>query len=72
MNRFIALATALFLGLAGCSAATSPAWEARAGAVAYQTQDVDQGMVPPSWYDNDPAMSHWYTPPYFTNENPGG
>ncbi len=72
MKSFIALAVALFLGLAGCSAATPPAWQTKAGSIAYQTQDADQGMVPPSWYDNDPAMSYWYTPSNFTNENPGG
>lgn len=21
--------------------------------------------VPPEWYDNDPVMEYWYTPPYF-------
>ncbi len=21
--------------------------------------------VPPAWYDYDPALEHWYTPPYF-------
>jgi len=73
MKGFIALAAALFLGLAGCSAATAPAWQTKAGSIAYQTQDSgqSQSLVPPSWYDNDPAMSQWYTPPYFTNENPG-
>jgi hypothetical protein len=49
---------------------TSPAWQTKAGSVAYQTQDSGQSMVPPGWYDNDPAMSQWYTPPYFSNENP--
>ena len=72
MKSSIALVVALFLGLAGCSAATSPAWQTKAGSVAYQTEDSSQSLVPPSWYDNDPAMSQWYTPPYFTNENPGG
>jgi len=71
MKSFIVLAAALFLGLAGCSAATSPARQTKAGSIAYQTQGADQGMVPPSWYDNDPAMSHWYTPSYFSNENLG-
>ena len=72
MKGSLALVVALFLGLAGCSAATAPQWQNKAGSVAYQTQDSGQSMVPPSWYDNDPAMSQWYTPPYFTNENPGG
>jgi hypothetical protein len=71
MRTFLVLALGLFLGLAGCSATTSPAWQTKAGSIAYQTQDSGQGLVPPSWYDNDPAMSQWYTPPYFTNENPG-
>ena len=71
MKSFIVLVAALFLGLAGCSAATAPAWQTKAGSIAYQTQESDQGMVPPSWYDNAPAMSYWFTPPYFTNENPG-
>ena len=71
MKSSIALVLALFLGLAGCSTASSPAWQTKAGSVAYQTQDSGQRMVPPSWYDNDPAMSQWYTPPYFSNENPG-
>jgi hypothetical protein len=68
----LALALALLVGLAGCSTATSPAWQAKAGSVAYQTPDSGQSLVPPGWYGNDPAMSPWYTPPYFTNENPGG
>ncbi len=71
MKSFIVLAAALLLGLAGCSAATAPAWQTKAGSIAYQTQNADQGLVPSSWYDNDPAMSYWFTPPYFTNENPG-
>ena len=70
MKAFLSLAVALFLGLAGCSAATSPAWQTKAGSVAYQTEDSGYRMVPPSWYGNDPAMSHWFTPPYFSNENP--
>jgi len=37
---------ALLLGLAGCSAATSPAWQTKAGAVAYQMQDSGQPQVP--------------------------
>lgn len=72
MKGSIALALALFLGLAGCSAASSPAWQNKAGSIAYQTEDPGPSLVPPSWYGNDPAMSYWYTPPYFTNENPGG
>ncbi|MBM4275416.1 MAG: hypothetical protein FJ134_13290 [Deltaproteobacteria bacterium] len=27
--------------------------------------------IPPSWYDYDPAMRHWYTPPYFDPWRPG-
>jgi hypothetical protein len=71
MKGFVALSVALFLGLAGCSAATSPAWQTKAGSVAYQTEDPNPSLVPPSWYDNDPAMKHWYTPPYFNNEIQG-
>ncbi len=26
--------------------------------------------VPPEWYDNNPAMEYWYTPPYFDPWNP--
>jgi hypothetical protein len=72
MKGSIVLVVALFLGLAGCSAATSPAWQSKAGSIAYQTPGSGQSLVPQSWYGNDPAMSQWYTPPYFTNENPGG
>ncbi len=53
MRSSMALVMALFLGLAGCSAATSPAWQTRAGSIAHQTKDSNQGMVPPSWYDNN-------------------
>ena len=28
--------------------------------------------VPREWYDNDPAMEHWYTPPYFDPRRPDG
>jgi len=59
MKSFIVLAASLFLGLAGCSAAASPAWQTKAGSVVCQTEDSSQSLVPPSWYGNDPAMSHW-------------
>ncbi len=28
--------------------------------------------VPPEWYDSNPAMAHWYTPPYFDIWRGGG
>jgi|YelNatPaOPRAMG01_1025707.scaffolds.fasta_scaffold02419_15 PBP1b-binding outer membrane lipoprotein LpoB len=51
MKSSIALIAALVLGLAGCSAATSPAWQNKAGAVAYQSQDTSQPKASPTWDD---------------------
>ncbi len=51
MKSSIALMVALFLGLAGCSAATSPAWQAKADAVSYQGQDSGQSQAPSTWDD---------------------
>jgi len=42
----IALVMALFLGLAGCSAATSSGWQTKASAIAYQAQDSGQSQAP--------------------------
>jgi hypothetical protein len=30
-----------------------------------QTQPYTGMGVPPSFYNNDPALEHWFTPPYF-------
>jgi hypothetical protein len=51
MKSSIALVVSLFLGLAGCSAATSPAVQTKAGSVAYQTQASDQSKVSSSLDD---------------------
>ena len=71
MKRSLALVVALFMGLAGCSAATAPNWQNRAGSVAYQyPQDTQQS----DWLkglQEDPAVGDWYTAPYINPENPG-
>jgi len=70
MKSFIALTAALFLGLAGCSAASAPNRQTRTGAVAYQRQQEAQA----DWLKalkEDPGLGHWYTAPYLNPENPG-
>jgi hypothetical protein len=52
MKSSIALMVALVLGLAGCSAATSPAWQTKAGAVSYQGQDSGQSQATQTWDDS--------------------
>jgi hypothetical protein len=55
-KALLCLAVGFFLAIAGC--APPP----------YQPRPVEEytGMgVPPSYYDNDPAMAHWFTAPYF-------
>jgi hypothetical protein len=71
MRRSLALVVALFMGLAGCSAATAPNWQTRAGAVAYQHQQDNQQNDWMKTLQEDPAVGHWYTAPYINPENPG-
>jgi|GEM_PF-1919280 hypothetical protein len=52
MKNSIALMVALLLGLAGCSAATLPAWQTEAGAVAHQAQAAGQSQAPQTWDDS--------------------
>ncbi|MCK9378316.1 MAG: hypothetical protein M0P73_19535 [Syntrophobacterales bacterium] len=71
MKSSIALVVALFLGLAGCSAATAPQWQNKADSVAYQHQQ-DAGQTNDlKALEEDPALGHWYTAPYINPENPG-
>jgi len=71
MKSSVALVLALFMGLAGCSAATTPNWQTRTGAVAYQHQQDTQQSDWLKSLQEDPAVGHWYTAPYFNPENPG-
>ena len=71
MKRSLALVVALFMGLAGCSAATAPNWQTRAGSIAYQHP---QNTQPGDWLkglQEDKAVGHWYTAPYINPGNPG-
>jgi hypothetical protein len=71
MKVCMALIMALFLGLAGCAAATAPQWQNKAGSVAYQHQQDTQES---NWFktlQEDPAIGHWYTAPYINPEDPG-
>ena len=68
MKGPIVLAVALFLGLAGCSAATAPNWQARSESAATPHQ---QSAGQTGWLKalgEDPALGHWYTLPYFNLE----
>ena len=59
MTRLIALALVTLLALAaGCATSGPPQGE-------YYPSISD---VPPSFYDYDPMMSHWYTYPYWDPE----
>ena len=71
MKSSVALVLALFVGLAGCSAATTPNWQTRAGAVAYQHQQDTQQGDRLKGLQEDPAVGHWYIAPYINPENPG-
>ena len=61
MKSSIALVVALFLGLAGCSAAAAPQWQNKAGSVAYQHQQDTGQTSGLKALEEDPALGHWYT-----------
>jgi len=54
----------LCLLLSGCASAGETYYQPSP----YDTRDPAFNRVPPSWYDNDPAMRHWYTFPYIVPE----
>ncbi len=65
MRTYICLICLLLSIVAGCASGY------------YATYSTDQYYpgeeqygIPPSWYDNDPSMRQWYTPPYFDPHRP--
>ncbi len=61
MKMILALILGFSLLVAGCETGI-------AGAQAYPPEyyyGPGYSTVPPSWYDYDPTMQKWYTPPYF-------
>ncbi len=61
--RFWAFLGLLFI-VCGCAASTYAVYQPSP----YDTKDPAFNRVPPSWYDYDPAMRHWYTFPYYVPE----
>lgn len=55
----------LLLLLSGCAPATYQPYQP-----GYEPGDSYPGRVPGWWYDNDPSMRYWFTPPYFNPEAP--
>lgn len=62
MKRYLfILGLMAVLGLAGCATTSSPA-----GKVAEEEWPTGIGTIPPSWYDYNPALKHWFDP-WYTN-----
>lgn len=61
------LQKALFWGLWGLLAAFSGCASTYPGYYTQPYYGAQPGVttVPPSWYNYDPNMEKWYTPPYF-------
>lgn len=49
----------LLLALGGCAASPQPVQP-----VLDEEWPSGFGTIPPSWYDYDPALKHWYDPWY--------
>ena len=58
------LAWGALLAAIGCAAG----YYAEPGPAPYPGSYISD--VPPSFYGNDPALSHWYTAPYWDPERP--
>lgn len=57
MKTRILLFGVLVLLLAGCASPPSQKYEP-------EPYPTGPGTIPPSWYDYDPAMRHWFDPWY--------
>jgi len=57
------LILAFVVFLAGCAQVTLPK---------YLEKPKGPGTVPPSWYDNDPALRDWFEPWYVNPYSDGG
>ena len=61
MQRFIYLGLTVLMLAAACAPAGQPRQPAE-----YYPHISD---VPPSFYDNDPQLRHWYTYPYWNPDH---
>jgi hypothetical protein len=66
------LAALAFLGMAGCAGGAGGGYYTSSGSYygygAYGGSYTDE--VPPSFYNNDPNLRQWFTPPYWNPEAP--
>ena len=70
MKKYACLILLLLTILAGCA----PGYYAPGYAPGYYPGESYPGEsqygIPPHWYDYDPSMRKWYTPPYFDPHYP--
>jgi hypothetical protein len=67
------LALLAFLALAGCAGGAGGEYYASGGGSYYGYGAYGgpyRDEVPPSFYNNDPTLRQWFTPPYWNPEAP--